>query len=261
MTATGPLRAALFKPDTALADAVFPSPNSGERRPGLHPTILVLHYTGMANAKKAIDWLSRPESQVSCHYVIDIDGRVTQMVPEAARAWHAGQSFWAGETDINSASVGVEIQNPGHADGYHTFPRAQMRSVRDLSLDIVRRHAIRPERVLAHSDIAPARKIDPGEKFDWRWLAKAGVGHWIEPLPVRDHDTADVLHGTIAESARALLAAYGYGVGADDASLTSVVAAFQRHFRPARVDGFIDHSTFATLERLVNALKKASANH
>lgn len=257
----GPLRAALFEPDCRLAVEVFPSPNSGQRRADLHPTILLLHYTGMASAAKAIDWLSRPEAQVSCHYVIDEGGRITQMVPEARRAWHAGRSIWDGETDVNSASIGIEIQNPGHADGYHAFSRAQMRGVRDLALDIVQRHAIAPERVLAHSDVAPSRKIDPGEKFDWGWLAQAGVGHWVKPSPIQATAPDLPVHGKAAESGRALLAAYGYGVSPGDAALPSVVAAFQRHFRPMRIDGVFDASTLATLERLVDALKVGRTTH
>ncbi len=249
------VRGALFEPDSDLVTDVHASPCTGARKNGLRPTIVLMHYTGMPSAARAIDWLSRPESKVSCHYVIDIDGRVTQMVPEALRAWHAGLSYWAGESDINSASIGIEIQNPGHEDGYHAFSRAQMRAVRDLSLDVQGRHGIVPERVLAHSDVAPLRKIDPGEKFDWRWLAKAGVGHWVPPVPVRGSEAA----GSNLALASSMLSAYGFGVGVAGVcgpDLATVVRAFQRHFRPARVDGIVDHSTLATLERLLNALAK-----
>jgi N-acetylmuramoyl-L-alanine amidase len=254
MTAQRALTAALFEPDSGLAHEVRPSPNTGDRRGGLHPTMLLLHYTGMASAAKAVDWLANPKSGVSCHYVIDERGRITQMVPEARRAWHAGVASWAGETDINSASIGIEIQNPGHADGYHDFPRLQMRAARDLAADIQARHVIKPERILAHSDVAPFRKIDPGEKFDWGWLAKAGVGHWVRPSPLRMSAGRGLAHGKAAELARALLSAYGYGVAEGDAGLAVVVAAFQRHFRPGRIDGVIDASTLHTLERLVMAL-------
>jgi N-acetylmuramoyl-L-alanine amidase len=256
---------ASFAPDSQLVGAVHASPNRGIRNRGLTPSILVMHYTGMASAAKAIDWLARPEAQVSCHYVIDVDGRITQMVPEALRAWHAGLSFWAGETDVNSASIGIEIQNPGHADGYHPFPRAQMRAVRDLARDIATRHGIAPERVLGHSDIAPLRKIDPGEKFDWRWLAHAGVGHWVPPAAI----AAEAAQPSAADpaldgAARSMLAAYGYGVGVPGVSgpdLAPVVAAFQRHFRPRRVDGIVDRSTIATLERLLDALATGAVLH
>lgn len=252
-----------FEPDSRLVGHVHVSPNIGERRAGAAPSILIMHYTGMPSAAKAIDWLSRPESKVSCHYVVDVDGRITQMVAERMRAWHAGVAHWTGESDINSASIGIEIQNPGHEDGYHPFPRAQMRAVRDLALDIVRRNAIAPERVLAHSDVAPLRKIDPGERFDWRWLAQAGVGHWVPPVPRRADTAAEVGPGMI-EMMRSMLTAYGYGVGVDGASgpdLATVVRAFQRHFRPACVDGTIDRSTFATLERLLDGLAKGAVLH
>jgi N-acetylmuramoyl-L-alanine amidase len=249
----------LREPDSRFVADLHPSPNIGARNSGLRPSILIMHYTGMASAPRAIDWLSRPESHVSCHYVIDEDGRITQMVAESTRAWHAGVSFWQGETDINSASIGIEIQNPGHDDGYHPFPRAQMRGVRDLARDIIARHDIAPERVLAHSDIAPARKIDPGEKFDWAWLAKVGIGHWVAPLAVDDKDpgAASGPHTADTKLMQTLLARYGYDTGACpafDKALQINVKAFQRHFRPERVDGRIDRSTLGTLQALIAAL-------
>src|SRR5690606_8241728 len=149
---------------------------------------LVLHYTGMMSAPRAIAWLAEPASRVSCHYVIDEAGLITQMVAESARAWHAGVGSWAGETDINSASIGIEIQNPGHDLGYPDFPEAQMKAVIDLSQDIIARNGIPSTRVLAHSDVSPGRKIDPGEKFDWAGLHAAGVGHWVAPAPVDESD-------------------------------------------------------------------------
>lgn len=245
--------------DSACVDAVHASPNFGPRRDGLTPAILILHYTGMPSAEKAIDWLSRPESNVSCHYVIDEHGRVTQMISETKRAWHAGESFWAGISDVNSASIGIEIQNPGHEHGYPDFPDAQMQSVISLSRDIIQRHGIPARNVLAHSDIAPVRKIDPGEKFDWAGLAAEGVGHWVEPQPLapligeisRQPGRDDVAH------AQRLLAQYGYGIeinGQHDAASRTVTRAFQRHFRPKRVDGLLDRSTVATLEYLIAAL-------
>jgi N-acetylmuramoyl-L-alanine amidase len=249
----------LTQPDSRFVHDLHPSPNIGPRNSGLRPTILIMHYTGMASAARAIDWLSRPESHVSCHYVIDEDGRVTQLVPEVMRAWHAGVSYWQGETDINSASIGIEIQNPGHEDGYHPFSRAQMRGVRDLARDIISRNHILPERVLAHSDIAPARKIDPGEKFDWPWLAKAGVGHWVPPVPATGKDPGVDLgpHNAETRLMQSLLLHYGYDVAASmtfDKTLQINVKAFQRHFRPERVDGRIDRSTLETLQNLITAL-------
>jgi N-acetylmuramoyl-L-alanine amidase len=249
----------LKRADSRFVHALHPSPNIGPRNRDLRPTILIMHYTGMASAAKAIDWLARLESHVSCHYVIDVDGCVTQMVAESMRAWHAGVSFWQGETDINSASIGIEIQNPGHDDGYHPFPRVQMRAVRDLSRDIIARNSIVPERVLAHSDIAPARKIDPGEQFDWPWLAKAGIGHWVPPVPANPNDPGADLgpHTAATQLMQTLLLQYGYDLGtstAFDQSLQINVKAFQRHFRPERVDGRIDWSTVQTLQNLIGAL-------
>jgi N-acetylmuramoyl-L-alanine amidase len=245
--------------DSRFVANLHPSPNIGLRNNGLRPTILIMHYTGMASAPRAIDWLSRPESNVSCHYVIDEQGRITQMVSEALRAWHAGVSYWQGETDINSASIGIEIQNPGHDDGYHEFSRAQMRGVRNLARDIMVRHQITPARVLAHSDIAPARKIDPGEKFDWSWLARAGVGHWVEPVERNPEDLGFDIgpHTPETRLMQTLLADYGYdttGSLSFDKALQINVKAFQRHFRPACVDGRIDRSTLATLQALIAAL-------
>ena len=247
------------KADTSLATELHPSPNFGVRRGVGRPDMLLLHYTGVETANKAIDWLSRHDSGVSAHYVIDEAGRITQLVAESMRAWHAGVAVWAGETDINSASVGIEIHNPGHELGYREFPEPQLRALEALALDIITRHRIPPERVLAHSDVAPTRKKDPGEKFPWARLAAAGIGHWVVPEPVNwaCDGLAGGTRGRLVADAQALLARYGYGVeatGVADAATQCVVRAFQRHFRPERADGRIDHSSIATLERLIAAL-------
>ncbi len=249
----------MIKADTGLVDALHPSPNIEPRKNCTRPDILLLHYTGMMSADKAIDWLARPESGVSCHYVVGRDGRITQMVAEEMRAWHAGVSHWAGETDINSRSIGIEIDNPGHELGYPDFTEAQMCAVEKLSLDIIRRCAIKPERVLAHSDIAPVRKIDPGEKFDWARLARAGIGHWVEPAPIAAGDPGIGVGygGRLVAEVQDMLCRYGYGInvsGQFDPPTEVVVRAFQRHFRPALVNGRIDQSTITTLERLLDAL-------
>jgi N-acetylmuramoyl-L-alanine amidase len=226
--------------------------------------MLLLHYTGVASAAGAIDWLSRPENKVSSHYVIDEAGRITQMVAEEMRAWHAGLAFWAGETDINSVSVGIEIHNPGHEAGYPDFPDAQIAAVTALAKDISGRHDIAPAHVLAHSDVAPVRKKDPGEKFPWARLAQSGIGHWVEPEPVNPPDpgmAVDAAGPLVAEVQR-LLGSYGYDIeptGGFDPKTEFVVRAFQRHFRPERVDGRIDQSTITTLERLCAALPKTPA--
>jgi len=249
----------IAKPDSALVGALHPSPNFEPRRGVGQPDMLLLHYTGLKSCAKAIDWLSRPESKVSCHYVVDEAGQTTQMVAENQRAWHAGLASWHDETDINSASVGIEIHNPGHELGYPEFPEAQMRALEALCADIMARHRIRPERVLAHSDVAPKRKKDPGEKFPWARLARRGIGHWVEPVPVNQVDPgiARDAAGPLVGDVQAMLARYGYGVqstGVIDPLTEFVVTAFQRHFRPERVDGRIDQSTITTLERLAAAL-------
>lgn len=226
-----------------------PSPNHGERAAGKPVDILLLHYTGMHSEDGALAWLTDPRSQVSAHYLVREDGRVTRMVDEGRRAWHAGRSFWAGETDINSRSIGIEICNPGHEFGYRAFPDVQIAAVIRLARGILARHAIPPERVLAHSDVAPARKEDPGEKFPWATLAAAGIGHWAAPVEAGEAAPVDIAPDELANRFRA----YGYGLeGMDEngAGLIDVVTAFQRHFRPARVDGIADASTVATLERL-----------
>lgn len=253
------MKSATFAPDSACVDDVRVAVNVEPRRAGRPPDILLMHYTGFLTAEKAIDWLAISESRVSCHYVVDVDGRITQLVPEELRAWHAGDSVWHGETDINSLSVGIEIQNPGHERGYSDFPPAQMQAVMTLSKDIIARHAIPPERVLAHSDIAPHRKIDPGEKFSWQELATHGIGHWVPPAPIiKDAiEPNGGLTGKALAQVQDQLRAYGYGLevtGEMDVRTRQVVKAFQRHFRPGRVDGIVDASTAQTATRLLNAL-------
>lgn len=246
----------ILKPDSPLVHALHPSPNTEDRRKGCRPDMIVLHYTGMPSAPKAIGWLADPKSKVSCHYVIDEDGHITQMVAERARAWHAGVSHWAGESDINSASIGIEIQNPGHEHGYPKFPDEQMQAIAALCRDIAARRGVPPERILAHSDVAPGRKIDPGEKFDWAWLAEQGVGHWVRPAPLTtDACTLDQNAAAVDET-MALLSDYGFGVenGERDDWFAVLVRSFQLHFRPARADGRLDAGTLDTLRRLVAAL-------
>lgn len=245
----------ILRPESPVATKVFPSPNHGERKDGRRPTLLILHYTGMPDAGEALQWLANPISQVSAHYFVFEDGRVLQMVPEARRAWHAGISGWNGETDINSSSIGVEIANAGHPGGLPMFPDGQIASVAALAKDIVTRWGISPHHVLAHSDVAPGRKLDPGEAFPWQRLHEAGVGHWVAPSPVRDgRFFARGDKGMPVEALQAMLAMYGYPTrisGEFDEDTEKVVAAFQRHFRPGRVDGVADASTITTLRDLI----------
>jgi N-acetylmuramoyl-L-alanine amidase len=247
-------------PDASLAERFRPSPNHGER---LSPTnTIILHYTGMASGEAACDLLCDPEAQVSCHYLVWEDGRIWQLVAESRRAWHAGKSFWAGETDLNSRSIGIEIVNPGHDGGAPPFPDTQIDAVIALCRDISARLRIKPERILGHSDIAPGRKSDPGEIFPWPRLHAAGLGHWVAPIPIRPGPAYEPgAMGPPVAALQAMLASYGYGLtptGLYDPATRDVVAAFQRHFRPERVDGIADVSTVLTLRALIESLNPAA---
>ena len=218
--------------------------------------MLILHYTGMSDSTKACEWLCNAASEVSCHYLVDETGLITQMVDENLRAWHAGLSSWQDENDINSVSIGIEIQNVGHGFGYPDFPQTQMLAVSALCKDICARHAIPAERVLAHSDVAPGRKIDPGEKFDWEFLHAQGVGHYVRPVPLSGGGFLELSdRGAAVTALQELFKHYGYDIdikGIFDLRTKVIVEAFQRHFRPARIDGIADQSTVTTLKRLVN---------
>ncbi len=215
-----------------------PSPNHNERQ--LPIAMLVLHYTGMRSAAEAIDWLANPASSVSAHYVVAEDGTILRMVDESRRAWHAGRSWWRGITDVNSASIGIEIVNPGHEFGYVPFPAAQMEAVQALVASITARHRILPANVVGHSDIAPTRKQDPGELFDWPRLAAAGLA--AAPRTTTDPNWTDP--GFLAALAR-----YGYDITAP----TEATIAFQRHHRPRTIDGTIDAECRQILRGLLAA--------
>jgi N-acetylmuramoyl-L-alanine amidase len=250
-----------FVCDYPAARAV-PSPNHGERASGQKPDMIILHYTGMETAQAALDWLCREESQVSSHYFVHEDGSVDQLVAEDRRAWHAGKSVWKGETDINSRSIGIEIANAGHLAGLPDFPPAQIDAVAELCRDCGKRWSIAPERVLAHSDVAPIRKVDQGEKFPWEQLHSKGVGHWVAPAPIgggRFFQRGD--QGQPVEAVQTMLSLYGYGIevtGIFCEKTEGAVAAFQRHFRQSQVDGIADISTLDTLHRLLSALPNFS---
>ncbi|MBS9475810.1 N-acetylmuramoyl-L-alanine amidase [Ancylobacter radicis] len=248
------LTPAPFPADSPLVAQVLPSPNHGERIGVAGPDMLLLHYTGMESTTEAVAWLRSPERQVSAHYVVFEDGRIAQLVPEARRAWHAGVGSWGGASDINSCSIGIEIANPGHDFGYPPFPAIQIEAVTALAKDILSRHPIPPDRVLAHSDVAPTRKNDPGEKFPWQALHRFGVGHLVEEAPPVDgRFFMRGEHGQPIEALQAMLALYGYDVpvsGTYCEQTEAVVRAFQRHFRRSRVDGIADVSTLQTLYQL-----------
>jgi len=247
-----------FTPDSSIASDVIPSANFGERNKGRLPDMILLHYTGMPDVQGAIAQLCTPGTDVSAHYIVLEDGRIIQCVPEAKRAWHAGVANWAGEEDINSCSIGIEIINRGHDWGYPDFPLRQIAAVIALCRGIMLRRDVPLHRVLAHSDVAPSRKKDPGEKFPWHSLANSGVGHWVQPSAIVRSEGLKL--GTISDDVRNLqqaLVQYGYGLpitGKYDTATVEVVTAFQRHFRPARVDGIADHSTVTTLQALLKSL-------
>ena len=251
-------------PDSPVAAKIFPSPNHGPRKApdgseGRRPDMLILHYTGMSDAGEALQRLCNPLAEVSAHYFVFENGHVLQLVPESRRAWHAGRGHWAGEEDINSCSIGIEIAHPGHAAKNNgvlpPWPEAQISATLQLCKDICQRLAIPPERVLAHSDIAPGRKQDPGETFDWRRFAEAGVGLWVEPAPIRSgRFLSKGDQGPPVEALQAMFAMFGYGVQVDglfDERMEAVVAAFQRHWRQGQVDGVADASTITTLRDLM----------
>ena len=245
-----------FTPDSSVVAEVMASPNHGERSDGRRPDMILLHYTGTADADSALALLCTHGSNVSAHYFVFEDGRIIQMVPEGRRAWHAGKSEWAGETDINSCSIGIEIANPGHDNGYPDFPRRQIAAVTALCRSIFTRYRIPPERVLAHSDVAPSRKRDPGEKFPWRTLHRSGIGLWVKPAPIMNFGPvlAPGSRGDAVVALQKSLREYGYGIEASgdyDSATVEVVTAFQRHFRPERVDGHADPSTRSTLQELL----------
>ena len=229
-----------------------PSPNFDNRRSP--PDMLVLHYTGMRTADEAVARLRDPEAKVSAHYVVDEDGSILRLVAEERRAWHAGKGVWQGETDCNAASIGIEIVNPGHEFGYRGFPEVQIDAVIRLIGDIRSRWTIPDARIIGHSDLAPERKQDPGERFPWKRLAGEGHGLWFEPAPERIEALGAPLgvgdEGLGVIVLRAGLHRLGYGLppGGDyDEATKLTVEAFQRHWRPAKVDGVADGETRATL--------------
>jgi len=231
-----------------------PSPNFDARPDGQRGTqaidILLFHYTGMESATAAIARLCDVTAKVSAHYCVDEDGILFRLVPEDRRAWHAGAASWAGAGDIDARSIGIELVNPGHEFGYRSFPEAQMATLIELAGEILARHPIPPQRVLGHSDVAPLRKEDPGELFDWARLAAAGIGLWPgESAPCDPPDAAEAQHR---------LAAFGYGYLDDDPA--AVVTAFQRHFRPEKLTGEVDAETAGRLAALLGLLDPSPLN-
>ncbi|MBM3538969.1 MAG: N-acetylmuramoyl-L-alanine amidase [Alphaproteobacteria bacterium] len=235
-----------------------PSPNHDARPAGTPIDMLVLHYTGMPTGAAALGRLCDASAKVSAHYVVEEDGRVFRLVAEKRRAWHAGVGCWRGHRDVNARSIGIEIVNPGHEFGYRSFPAKQMAALRDLARDILGRHPIPTRNVVAHSDVAPERKEDPGELFDWSYLASKGVGLWPTTRAAsRGRTFKPGERDPAIADAQAKLARWGYDVpthGTLDAQTGRVLVAFQRHFRPERFDGRLDAGTLARLDALLHAV-------
>ena len=213
-----------------------PSPNFDARKSDANVDMLVLHYTGMRDGHVALERLRDPATKVSAHYMIEEEGTVYALVDEELRAWHAGVSCWAGKRDINGCSIGIELVITGHEFGYRPFPAKQRDALVVLAEDIVRRHAIPAHRVLGHSDVAPARKQDPGELFDWAVLARVGIGLW----------SAQASGGPVLEE-------FGYDV--TGAGQTACATAFQRHWRPGKIDGFMDDDCIRLLAGLLDRMR------
>ena len=238
-----------------------PTPNVDARR--TVPDMIILHYTGMKSGEAAIERLCDPASRVSAHYVVEEDGRIFRLAPEERRCWHAGISHWRGEDQLNHASIGIEIVNPGHEWGYRAFPDAQVEAVIALVADIRSRWTIPNDRIIGHSDVAPDRKEDPGELFPWKRLAEAGHGLWFDPAVGRCAPLGPPIGpdegGLGVVVIQAGLKRLGYGLeqtGVYDEATRLTVTAFQRHWRQDNIDGVADGETRA---RLVGLLQLASA--
>jgi N-acetylmuramoyl-L-alanine amidase len=225
-----------------------PSPNFDERDAAVKLQYIVLHYTGMPTRDLALQRLCDAEAKVSAHYVIDEEENVFRLVDEDKRAWHAGKSFWNGVTDMNSASIGIELVNPGHECGYRAFPAAQIDKLKDLLYDIVERYELDPAMaLLGHSDIAPSRKQDPGELFPWKELAAEGFGLWPKPQ-ASDYAPA------YEDEVQGFLRMIGYEcpeTGVYDLATRAVLLAFQRRYEPENVTGAPTRETVARLKALV----------
>lgn len=238
-----------------------PSPNFDERNCRRPVDMVVLHYTGMPTAAAALERLCDPAAKVSAHYVIDEDGTVYRLVDEGKRAWHAGVSYWRGIRDVNARSIGIELVNPGHEFGYREFPTVQIDALLALLTDIATRHQIMPGAYVGHSDIAPQRKEDPGELFPWHRLAAAGFGRWWAPdFRVSPHAptlTPGEKSGAVLELQLAL-DRIGYaieGSGIYDPLTEAAVRAFQRHWRPAQVDGVSDGETTSLIHHMAGQMQ------
>lgn len=216
-----------------MTPQAHPSPNHDERPAGTPTDMVVLHYTGMQSGALALDRLCDPDAKVSAHYLIEEDGRCFSLVSEDRRAWHAGVAYWRGHQDVNARSIGIELVNPGHEWGYRPFPDAQMQALMGLLSGIVQRHPIQPRNVVGHADVAPTRKDDPGELFDWQRLANAGYGTW--PMQLGDACEPTAVARLLKD------------IGYETLDVAASLKAFQRHFLPDHLTGEADDKTRSCL--------------
>ena len=238
------------------------SPNFNDRAAGTDIDLLLLHYTDMRTAEEALERLTDPAAKVSSHYLVDEKGGVFQLVAEDKRAWHAGVSFWAGETDINGCSIGIEIANPGHQFGYVDFPDAQIVALESLCREILARHPIPPSLVLAHSDVAPGRKKDPGELFPWARLAASGIGVWFQRRVVAP---AHMTEGDVAHLLERLETIGYLGAPATQEAARDIITAFQRHWLPEAIgtegEGRATPKTVSAASEIVSAMRRTNIEY
>ncbi len=234
----------------------YPSPNYDQRK--LPITILVFHYTGMRSAQDALHRMCQRQAAVSAHYMITENGQILQLVDEQQRAWHAGISYWRGINDVNSASIGIELVNKGHEFGYHSFPDAQIHATISLAADIITRYQISAQNIVGHSDIAPSRKQDPGELFPWKQLAKNNIGLWpYNDKNIFEKDAQNSTYKLNIAELQSKLSQYGYfspKTNHMDEQTKAVIIAFQRHFRPQKINGIWDKQCSMLLDNLLHMI-------
>ena len=218
----------------------YPSANYDDRPSGADVEVLVLHYTGMKNCEEALSRLTDPHAEVSAHYLISEMGEIFSLVPEEKRAWHAGISYWRGIKNVNDYSIGIELENPGHQFGYRDFPASQINALFELSQEIISRHSISARNVVGHSDIAPRRKVDPGELFNWKLMARQGIGLWPTAEGQR----------VLPDNIEALLSFLGYEV----CDIRATIRAFQRRYLPSKISGRVDIRTSETINALLDLI-------
>ncbi len=230
------------------------SPNFGLKKRGKkNIKYIIYHYTGMRSDKLAIRRLTNFNSKVSCHYFIDKKGKLIQMVPELYVAWHAGRSNWKKYKSLNSTSIGIEISNPGHQYGYESFKKKQLKCLVKISKSLIKKYSIKKQNILGHSDIAPLRKKDPGERFPWKFLSNKKIGVWHKI----DFKTCNNLRGKNFNIENRLffkkLMKFGYFVNTSKKNeLKKIVMNFQRRFRPELIDGNIDRECFEIAKSLIS---------